>query len=127
MTCDVCSVEIAFVNLIRLGANALYWQHYFSFTNRHLPFVKQSFYFFFIKQHLLYYIDTNILRHVNIVPRRLKSPYYWAIFGSTSVGFGSVFFVRSRNGNYCIIPSGFAKLSVINALIFTRACFSSLP
>ena len=72
---DVCSVEIAFVNLIGLGANALYWQHYFSFTNRHLPLVKQSFYFFFIKQHLLYYIDTNILRHVNIVPGRLKSPY----------------------------------------------------
>ena len=48
-----------------------------------------------------------------------------ATCGSTSLGFGSVFFfvffVGSRNGNYCIIPSGFAKLRAINKLIFTRA------
>ena len=51
----------------------------------------------------------------------------WATCGSTSLGFGSIFFVWSRNGNYCIIPSGFAKLSVINMLIFTRAFFLRFP
>ena len=33
----------------------------------------------------------------------------------------------SQNRNYCIISSGFANLSVINMLIFTRAYFFRFP
>ena len=71
-----------------------------------------------------------------VVPQgSVLSPFHftWAICGSASQGFlfffniFLIFLSMSRNGNYCIVPSGFAKLTVINMLIFMRAFFLRFP
>ena len=66
---------------------------------------RKSVYFFFIKQHLLQCIDTNTCRHINIVLRRLKSPF---ILLKSDKNYDFIFLVKRHLfpydflGNYII-------------------------